>query len=96
MFTHIVLFKTENKKDAEFVYERLSSMEGKIPQLRYLEVGLDELNTERSFDVTLITRFDNKEDMDIYQDSDYHQKEVLKKIKPVIIKSIACDYETNN
>lgn len=92
MFTHIVMFKTVSEKDAEFVAERLRSMDGKIPELKYIEVGVDTLKTERSFDVTLITRFASKEDMDTYQVSDYHQNEVIKKIKPVIVKSVACDY----
>lgn len=92
MFKHIVLFKTKKQEDAQFVFDRLRSMEGKIKELKYLEVGIDELHTERSFDVTLITGFDSKEDMDIYQVSDYHQNEVLAKIKPLIEKSIACDY----
>ena len=67
MFKHIVLFKTKKQEDAQFVFDRLRSMEGKIKELKYLEVGIDELHTERSFDVTLITGFDSKEDMDIYQ-----------------------------
>lgn len=93
MFTHVVLFKVKEEKDVKFVFDRLKSMEGKISELKYLEVGYDLLKTERSFDITLITRFLSKEDMKKYQVSSYHQNEVLAKIKPYIEKSVACDYE---
>lgn len=94
MFTHIVLFKLSNptKENVEFVAGRLRSMEGKIEQLKSLEVGVDELHTDRSFDVALITRFDSVEDMNTYQVSQYHVNEVLGKIKPYIEVSKVADY----
>ena len=94
MFTHIVLFNLSNttKENVEFVAGRLRSMEGKIEQLKSLEVGVDELHTDRSFDVALITRFDSVEDMNTYQVSQYHVNEVLGKIKPYIEVSKVADY----
>lgn len=94
MFTHVVLFKLkENTEDnVTFVANTLKAMEGKITQLKGLEVGIDELNTERSFDVCLITRFNSRNDMNNYQVHPYHVNEVLNKIKPYIEVSKVADY----
>lgn len=94
MFTHVVLFKLKEKtKDnVAFVANTLKAMEGKIAELKGLEVGIDELNTERSFDVCLITRFNSVDDMNSYQVHPYHVNEVLNKIKPYIEVSRVADY----
>ncbi len=94
MFTHIVLFKLKEATEENItkISDILNSMDGKIPQLKYLEVGIDELHTERSFDICLITKFNSKEDMDNYQIHPYHQKEILAKIKSFIDSSKTVDY----
>lgn len=94
MFTHIVFFKLKeaNKENVNFVKERLLSLDGNIPKLRYIEVGEDVIRSERSFDVSLITRFDNKEDYEEYATCKYHVEEVINKIKPYLQESKAMDY----
>lgn len=94
MFTHIVFFKLKEATEENIIKIRdiLNSMEGKIEELKYLEVGVDELHTERSFDICLITKFNSKEDMDIYQLHPYHQNEILAKIKPFMDSSKTVDY----
>ena len=92
MFTHIVFFKLKNKEQATEAKNILLSMEGKIPELKGLEVGVDVLHTERSYDLALITRFDSLEDMNTYQVHEYHVNEVLKYLKPMIESSKAVDY----
>ncbi|GKX68032.1 Dabb family protein [Inconstantimicrobium mannanitabidum] len=94
MFTHIVFFKLkeateDNLKKASGI---LNSMEGKIPQLKQLEVGVDVVKNDRSFDIALITRFDSKEDYEIYAVSDYHVNEVLKNLKPLLEVSKTVDF----
>ena len=92
MFTHIVFFKLKDTEKVTEARDILLSMEGKIPQLKGLEVGVDELHTERSYDLALITRFDSLEDMNTYQVHEYHVNEVLKYLKPMIESSKAVDY----
>lgn len=94
MFTHIVFFKLKNKEQASEARDILLSMEGKIPQLKGLEVGVDVLHTERSYDLALVTRFDSLEDMDTYQIHEYHVNEVLKYLKPMLESSKTVDYES--
>lgn len=94
MFTHIVLFKLQEptKENIEKAKNLLLAMEGKIKELRYLEVGADVLHSERSYDLSLITKFDSYEDMQSYQVSEYHVNEVLKYLRPMLKASVAVDY----
>ena len=94
MFTHIVFFKLkdDSQENVEKVAAILNAMKGKIPELKEIEVGIDILHTERSYDLSLITKFNSKEDMDAYQVHPYHVNEVLKYIKPMIKQSSAVDY----
>ncbi len=94
MFTHVVLFKLresdeENVKKARNI---LLSMRGNIPELKYIEVGVDVLHTDRSYDLALITRFSSEDDMERYQTCDYHVNGVLKNLRPMLESSVALDY----
>jgi hypothetical protein len=95
MFTHIVFFKLKDKspENIEKAKNLLLSMEGKIPELKGLEVGADMVHSARSFDIALVTRFDSHKNMDDYQVSDYHVNVVLKSLKPMLESSAAVDYE---
>lgn len=93
MFTHIVLFKLKSKEDAVKVKEKLLAMEGKIPQLRLLEVGIDVIHSQRSYDVALYTKFDSRESMEEYQVHPVHV-EVAEYIADVRESAVAVDYES--
>ena len=95
MITHIVLFKlteptTENMAETR---KKLLSMDGKIDLLRHLEVGVDVIRSERSFDIALTTRFDSREDLQAYQVHPYHAGEVIPHMKSVCSSIVAVDYE---
>ncbi|HEY8892059.1 MAG TPA: Dabb family protein [Clostridium sp.] len=92
MFTHIVFFKFNNKEQVSEAKNLLLNMEGKIPQLKGLEVGVDIMHSQRSYDLALITKFDTLEDLNTYAVSEYHVNEVLKYLKPMLESSITVDY----
>ena len=94
MFTHVIMMKMKDKADIQPVAELLRSMEGRIPEIRAIEVGINEIEADRNFDLILITRFDSREDMDAYQVCDYHQHQVLDKIRPLMAKTVAGDYHS--
>lgn len=93
MFTHIVFFRMKDRTDgtAQKVREALLSLKGKVPQIRDIEVGLDVVHSERSYDLVLIARFDSREDMEAYQVHPEHQK-VVEYIRSVTAGSVAVDY----
>ncbi|VVB92006.1 Stress responsive A/B Barrel Domain protein [uncultured archaeon] len=68
-------------------------MRGKIPQLRYLEVGVDLLHSGRSFDIALITKFDSLEELQAYQAHPVHV-EVAEYMTSVRKAAVAVDYES--
>ncbi len=92
MITHIVLFKLKDPKNVKKVKDVLAGMRGKIPQLRYLEVGTDILHSGRSFDIALITKFESLDDLLIYQANPVHV-EVSNYITSVRKYAISVDFE---
>ena len=95
MITHIVLFKLLDctPEKAEAASRVLRGMAGKIPELRHLEVGVNVIHTERSYDLALLARFDSVEDLQAYQVHPLHV-EVVKYLQGVRQAAIAVDYET--
>jgi hypothetical protein len=95
MITHIVLFKLADPtaENLEATRNKLLSMDGRIDLLRYLEVGVDVIRSERSYDIALTTRFDSLEELQAYQIHPYHAGEVVPHMKSVCSAIVAVDYE---
>lgn len=93
MITHIVFFKLADAANVPATAELLRSMDGKIAELRHLEVGSDMLHTERSYDIALVTRFDSLEALQAYQVHPYHAGTVVPHMKAVCSSIVAVDYE---
>lgn len=94
MITHIVLFKLVDRspENIEKARDVLMDMEGKIPQLRHLEVGTDVLRSPRSYDLALVTKFDSMDDLQTYQAHPVHVK-VADYMASVRESAVAVDYE---
>jgi len=94
MFTHIVLFKAKEPtvENLEFLKKTFLSMEGNIKELKELEVGVDVIRSDRSYDIAIITRFDSKEDYLAYDVDEFHVEKVKKVIKPYIECSKTIDF----
>lgn len=86
MFRHVVSFKlADDKKDMMGeAKKRLLALDA-IPQVKFLQVGVDQEKHERSYDFVLIVDFENKE---TYKEYDQHELHV-----PVreFIQSIVCE-----
>ena len=96
MITHIVFFKLSKPTPENIAgtRDKLLSMSGKIPELRHLEVGIDVIRSERSYDLALITRFDSLTDLQAYQVHPWHAGEVLPHVKSVSSSIVVVDYES--
>ena len=96
MLTHIVLIRLKDKSEESMqkMKEVLLGLKGKIPYLRFIEVGTDILHSERSYDVALYTKFDTLKDMEAYQVHPEHLK-VVEYIKVAKESSVAIDYESS-
>lgn len=95
MITHIVLFKLAEPtaENITRTKDKLLSMAGNIDLLRHLEVGVDVIRSERSYDIALTTRFDSLADLQAYQIHPYHAGEVIPHMKSVCSSIVAVDYE---
>ena len=94
MFTHIVLFKLKEstKENLEFLKKASLSMSGNIKELKELEVGIDVIRSDRSYDIAIITRFDTKEDYLAYDVNEFHVEKVKKVIGSYIEVSKTIDF----
>lgn len=97
MVKHIVMFKLaeKNPTNMEKAVNALRNMEGKIESLRFLEVGIDFKESERSFDIVLTTAFDDKEGLQTYAVHKIHQP-VIQTMRELCSNSIVVDYELNS
>jgi hypothetical protein len=95
MIVHIVLFqfKAENKK-ANIIQAKqmLENLMGAVPSLRSMDVGVNFSTEERAMDLSIITAFESKEDLEAYAVHPEHLK-VVEFIKTVIEYSKVVDYE---
>ena len=93
MITHIVFFKFKDAANITITRDKLLALKNKIPQLRHLEVGVDVIRSERSYDLALVSKFDNLDDLQAYQIHPDHQ-EVVKFLADVKESIVAVDYES--
>ena len=95
MFTHIVLFKLKDNRPASVAdtRARLASLATGIPTLRGLEVGVDVTHSGRSYDLALITRFDDAAGFQVYREHPVHLP-VLAHIGEAAESVVAVDYES--
>lgn len=73
MIRHVVLMKFIDAGDAPEAKARLEALLGRIPALRSLEVGLDVLHVEASYDLWLVTTHDSTDLLGEYQAHPVHQ-----------------------
>jgi hypothetical protein len=78
MLKHIVIFRLLNvkKEEENIVIEdlvsRLNNLKISIPEIKFLEVGVNISNRENAFDICLNTEFENEKNLEIYQKHPKH------------------------
>lgn len=91
--THIVFFQCKERtlENQKKVAAILNKMQGKIDLVQEMEVGIDFLNSDRSFDLALIVRLDKK-DLEAYQKDPLHCA-CKEEFAPLIACSKTVDFE---
>ncbi len=93
MYHHIVLFKLKTI-DSEIKNEMkrmFLEMPSNMTFIREIKVGIDELHTKRSCDISLYVKFDNYDDYLNYNDNPHHLK-VKEYVATVNEASYTVDY----
>ncbi len=92
MVTHVVFFKFKEPGHAQEAQARLLAMRGRIPGMTNIEAGLDFTKSERSFELALITRHDDRAALEAYRTHPIHE-EVVEFIRARASASAAVDFE---
>ena len=95
MIKHIVCFKLKDNspEQCQKAADVLLSMKGNVELLRDIEVGVDFLHSQRSYDVVLQVVLDDARALEEYQQDSYHCDVVKKYMHAVTETSVAIDYE---
>ncbi len=94
MVVHIVMFQfKEAHKKANMIQAKqmLENLMGAVPSLKSIDVGMNFSQEDRAMDLSIITSFANKEDLDAYAVHPEHLK-VVDFIKTVVEYSKVVDY----
>lgn len=94
MIKHVVCYKLKDNslEKKQEVKNTLLSMKGKVGYFVDINVGIDFLSSERSYDIVLEMTFETKEDMEKYQKDDYHFNVIKPYMKSVRVGSVSVDY----
>ncbi|MDE5973217.1 MAG: Dabb family protein [Eubacterium sp.] len=94
MIKHIVCFKLKDNsaENCTETAEILKSMKGNVPTLLDIEVGVDFLHSQRSYDIILQVTLESADKLDEYQNDPYHCNVVKKHMHSVMESSVAVDY----
>lgn len=95
MIKHIVCYKLKDPsiEGKQKVKDNFMKMKEEIDLFIDLQVGLDFLQSERSYDVVLEITFKDLETMNEYQKHPYHVNVVKPLMKEARIASVSVDYE---
>ncbi|MDR0767752.1 MAG: Dabb family protein [Methanosarcinales archaeon] len=99
MIKHIVLWKlkpeAEGKtaeENAAIIKKELEGLYGKIPEIKSIQVQINELAGAGNYDVALISEFESFETMAVYQKNPLHEAAAVY-VKKVVETRAAIDFE---
>ena len=93
MIKHIVCFKLKEGEDVNKAKEVLLSMKDNVPMLKEIQVGVDILHSERSYDLYLSVVVEDMKALEEYQNHPYHVEVVKTHMHKVRTSSVAVDFE---
>lgn len=81
MLKHIVLFKLKEQaegsskaENAKRIKQDLEALQGKIPQIRHIEVGINSIPGEAAYDLAIYSEFADEKDLSLYMKHPDHVK----------------------
>ena len=99
MIVHLVFFNmlpealgASGEENGRNLVNQLKELPGKIEQIKALEAGLDFSKSPVSYEVGLMTKFDSREDLEIYRVHPDHQK-VIAFVQSTTSDRAVVDYE---
>lgn len=94
MLTHVVMIKLTDPSLADHLAGLLNGLDGQIPGMLSISAGADILRTERSWDLVLVTEFEDMAAMQGYQTHPAHVA-VAGELRAAASELAAVDFEVN-
>ena len=98
MIKHIVMWKIKDfaegktkTENIELIKEKLENLKSFIPEIKFIEVGMNFNESDMAYDAVLYSEFDTAEDLEIYQNHPKH-KEVAEYIGKIRTDRAVGDY----
>lgn len=98
MITHVVMFKLKDfalgsvkEENLKKLKNRLEGLVPLIPEIKFYEVGLNVIPSDRAYDAVLISKFEDIENLDKYKQNPNHL-ELVDFILEITENRIAVDY----
>lgn len=94
MIKHIVMWKFKEGEHENMLLfrERLLALKEQIPEIRFMEVGVNVIPSERSYDAVLVSEFDSPEALKAYSVNPLHVA-VSDFCKSIRTSAVSVDYE---
>jgi len=95
MLTHVVLFKFKPETTADQITRLVDGFKGLpavIAEIREFRVGRDVVRSERSYDLALVSAFDDLAAMQRYQEHPAHQ-ELAAQVRAACAGAVAVDFD---
>lgn len=92
MLTHVVMMKLTDPAEAGRIADLLNGLDGQIPGLVSISAGVDVVRSERSWDLVLVSVFDDMDAMQGYQTHPAHIA-VAAEIRAAASELAAVDFE---
>ncbi|HKQ79411.1 MAG TPA: Dabb family protein [Blastocatellia bacterium] len=92
---HIVLFRFKSEtpqSDRESFLEMLRAMPQRISEIKSFEAGFDLVRAPRSFDLALVTSYEDLAALDRYAKHEHHLP-VIERAKEICEQVVAADFE---
>ncbi|SHK59548.1 Stress responsive A/B Barrel Domain [Pseudonocardia thermophila] len=95
MITHVVLFRfrPDARRHLESARAALASLDGQVPELRSISVGVNVLASDRAYDLGLVAQFDDLDALAAYRAHPAHRA-VAATVDDHCTSTISVDYES--
>ena len=100
MIKHIVMWKLKEfaegrtkRENAELLKAKLEQLRNVIPEIGFIEAGVNFNESDAAFDVVLVSEFDSKAALQKYQAHPEHQKLISDFLNQVRLEKRVVDYE---
>ncbi|MVF14918.1 Dabb family protein [Ketobacter sp. MCCC 1A13808] len=73
MIKRVAMWRLKDKSQAHEMKEKLQSLEENVPSIHHLEVGINQSDSAKAFDIVFIATFENQDALHEFENDSFHQ-----------------------